>query len=137
MDTIRRAAKEDGRFALEAYHFLLSGLDQAVKMTGRSEAEVPDRHVSGQELVEALRLLALDTYGPLAKEVWNSWGLKSTRDWGEIVFVLIECKLFSRQESDSLEDFERVFDFEEGLQLAWEPQLPLEEDLFGRGGHRG
>lgn len=133
MDSIRQAARDDGRYAVEAYHFLLSGLDQAVEMTGRSEAESPDRHVSGQELVEALRVVALNTYGPLAKEVWNSWGIQSTRDWGEIVFVLIRLELFSRQESDTVEDFDRVFDLDEGLLQAWEPTLPQEDDLFGRG----
>lgn len=133
MDSIRQAAREDGRYTVEAYHFLLSGLDQAVEMTGRGEEEAPDRHVSGQELVEALRVLALDTYGPLAKEVWNSWGIQATRDWGEIVFVLIRMELFSRQDSDSVEDFDRVFDFDAGLLQAWSPTLPKEDELFGRG----
>jgi uncharacterized repeat protein (TIGR04138 family) len=137
MDTIRRAARDDGRYSVEAYHFLLSGLDQAVEITGRSEAENLDRHVSGQQLVEALRVLALDTYGPLAKEVWNSWGVTVTRDWGESVVVLINLELFSRQESDTVEDFDRVFDFESGLLEAWTPQLPLEDELFGKGGNGG
>ena len=60
-----------------------------------------------------------------------------TRDWGEIVFVLINLELFSRQESDTVEDFDRVFDFESGLLEAWTPQLPLEDELFGKGGNGG
>lgn len=132
MEAIRRAAREDGRYALEAYQFLFEGLDRAVKMTGRMGAE--DRHVTGQELAEALRLLALDVYGPLARQVWNSWGLQTTRDWGEIVFVLIGHGIFSKQESDSIEDFAGVYDFEQDLEGGWSPTLPEQADLLERGG---
>jgi uncharacterized repeat protein (TIGR04138 family) len=132
MEAIRRAAREDGRYALEAYQFLFEGLDRAVKMTGRMGAE--DRHVTGQELAEALRLLALEVYGPLARQVWNTWGLRGTRDWGEIVFVLIGHGIFSKQESDSIEDFAGVYDFEQDLEGAWNPTLPEQADLLERGG---
>ncbi len=132
MEAIRRAAREDGRYSLEAYQFLFEGLDRAVKMTGRQGAE--DRHVTGQELAEALRQLALEVYGPLARQVWNAWGLRGTRDWGEIVFVLIQHGIFSKQDSDSIEDFADVYDLERDLEQAWQPALPDQEDLLEGGG---
>ena len=45
-----------------------------------------ERHVSGQELCEAMRLYAHEQYGYLAKSVLNHWGVNSTGDFGEIVF---------------------------------------------------
>ena len=49
----------------------------------------PQRHVSGQELCEAIRRYALEQYGYMAKTVLNSWGIHGTNDFGEIVFNLI------------------------------------------------
>jgi len=90
--------------------------------------------VTGPELVEALRELALETYGALAREVWNRWGIGSTRDWGEIVFVLVEAGIFSKKDSDQVEDFDGLFDLDVGLTQAWKPSLPAQEDLFGQDG---
>lgn len=131
MELLRQAARDDGRYALEAYQFLYLGLDRAVQTAGRAESE--NRHVNGRELVEALRLLALETYGALAAEVWRRWGIRSTRDWGEIVFVLLKVGAFSKQDSDAVEDFDDIFDFEEGLTQSWRPELPPGQDLFAPG----
>jgi uncharacterized repeat protein (TIGR04138 family) len=34
-----------------------------------------------------------------------------TRDFGEMVYLMIEIELMGRQESDSIEDFDDVYDF--------------------------
>ncbi len=73
------------------------------------------KHVSGQQLCEAIRRYALDQYGLLAKHVLNQWGVRKTDDFGEIVFNLIDIGKMRRTEEDSREDFVDVFDFEEGL----------------------
>ena len=66
--------------------------------------------------------------------MWNAWGLRGTRDWGEIVFVLIQHGIFSKQDSDSIEDFADVYDLERDLEQAWQPALPDQEDLLEGGG---
>lgn len=73
------------------------------------------KHVSGQQLCEAIRRYALDQYGLLAKHVLGQWGVCKTDDFGEIVFNLIDIGKMRRTEEDSREDFVDVFDFEEGL----------------------
>ena len=50
----------------------------------------PERHLTGQELCEAIRQYAVEEFGYLAKSVLNSWGVYKTRDFGNIVFNLIE-----------------------------------------------
>ena len=67
------------------------------------------RHVSGAELIEGLRVYALEQYGPLAKTVLNSWGVKRCSDFGDIVFNLIEYNVFSKTENDRREDFTAPF----------------------------
>ena len=49
----------------------------------------------------------------LAGSVLSHWGVQSTEDFGQIVFMLIEVGLLARQPTDKLEDFERVYDFAE------------------------
>ncbi len=48
----------------------------------------------------------------MAKSVLNSWGVKSTRDFGNIVFNLIEIGRMKKTKQDRLEDFDNAYDFE-------------------------
>ena len=40
-----------------------------------------------------------------------NWGIKSTRDFGEMVFVLVDGGVLSRTEADKVEDFDDVYPF--------------------------
>lgn len=79
------------------------------------EDVAPERHLTGQELCEAIRVYASEQYGYLAKCVLNSWGLKSTSDFGEIVFNLIEIQHMRKTKHDRREHFDNVYDFEEAF----------------------
>ncbi len=119
--------KEDPRFNRRAYDFVRLGLDQTVKElrkkdSGRAEKS---RHVTGPELLEGLRVYALDQFGPLAKTVLNAWGVRRCRDFGDIVFNLIEYNVFSKTDSDRREDFTDVFDFDEAFVRPFQPAKPL------------
>src|SRR5437867_11480856 len=62
-----------GRYRANAYRFTLD----AVHFTVQSLGEI--RHVSGEELLEGIRRLALTRFGPLAKTVFEQWGIKIGR----------------------------------------------------------
>ena len=97
--------KEDGRFDRKAYEFVRLGLDHTVKEIRKKDASRSgkSRHVTGPELLDGLRVYALEQYGPLTKTVLNSWGVKKCRDFGDIVFNLIEYNAFSKTENDRRE----------------------------------
>ncbi len=116
---VRRLCAEDGRYAPAAYHFLLEGLDYTIKLLGREKAQGIERHVGGVELLDGIRRYALLQLGPMARFVFESWGVRRTEDFGSIVFRLIEAGLLSRQESDSLQDFVDVFDFREAFDRGY------------------
>ena len=88
------------------------------KETSRAEKS---RHVSGPELLNGIRVYGLDQYGPLTKTVLNAWGVKRCRDFGDIVFNLIEYNVFSKTESDRPEDFADVYTFEEAFVRPFQP----------------
>ncbi|MEO6873216.1 MAG: Minf_1886 family protein [Opitutaceae bacterium] len=109
--------KEDGRFDRKAYDFIRLGLDHAVKELKKKDTTrvSRSRHVSGPELLEGIRVYALDQFGPLAKTVLNSWGVKRCSDFGDIVFNLIEYNVFSKTDNDRREDFSDIYTFDEAF----------------------
>ena len=125
-DVLYDVCKADGRYSVEAFHFLYQGLEKAAEMVGRDASSGEQRHVSGQELLGGLRACAAQMFGPLAAQVWRSWGVTDTLDWGRIVFLLVEANLLNSQESDSVEDFGEGFDFEEAFVVGYKPILPVE-----------
>ena len=88
-----------------AYLFILSALHYTIENLSEP------RHISGRELAEGCRDLAIDRWGLMARSVLEYWGIRSTRDLGAIVFALVECGVLVKQENDALDDFEGVFDF--------------------------
>ena len=115
--------KEDTRYDRKAYSFVRQGLDHTVKNFKKSDPArtQQSQHVSGRELLEGLRTYALDQFGPLAKTVLESWGVRRCADFGEIVFNLIEYRVFSKTENDRREDFADVFDFDEAFVKPFQP----------------
>jgi uncharacterized repeat protein (TIGR04138 family) len=79
-----------------------------------------NRHVTGQELCLALRDLAVEKFGLLAGVVLGHWGLHSTHDFGRIVFALVDNGLLSKQPTDTIRDFDRVFDFRETFDRSYQ-----------------
>jgi uncharacterized repeat protein (TIGR04138 family) len=112
MDRIR--AREP-RFHEHAYLFVLGALEYC-------QARLPERrHISGRELAEACRDLALERYGVMAQLVLEHWGVRSTADIGDVVFTLVDLGLLISQPSDSRDEFIGVFDFDEtfGREYPW------------------
>jgi uncharacterized repeat protein (TIGR04138 family) len=97
------------RYTDAAYLFVLSALQYAI-----DQLDEP-RHISGQELAEGARELAIDQFGPMARTVLEHWGIHSTTDIGEIVYALIDCRVLIKQDADSLDDFRDVFSFDDAF----------------------
>jgi len=110
---VERIARLDERYEVEAYFFVLEGLEYTQKKLKRTGKSKQERHVSGQELCEGLRGMAVKQFGPLARIVFRQWGLSKTRDFGEIVYSLVQNDLLGKTDSDSIEDFTDVYDFDE------------------------
>lgn len=120
-------AAADHRYTPEAYHFVFQALDFVLEREegdGRAEGRTlsADRHIAATDLLSGLRDFALAQYGPLARLVLERWGIRSTEDFGEIVFGLVDCQLLNKQETDRKSDFCGGFDFEEAFDRAWRPK---------------
>lgn len=115
--------REDSRFDRRAYHFVRQGLDATVKNLKKNDPGRIERspHVSGRELLDGLRVHALDQFGPLSKTVLDSWGVRRCSDFGEIVFNLIDYNVFSKTDSDRREDFANLYDFDDAFVKPFRP----------------
>jgi uncharacterized repeat protein (TIGR04138 family) len=71
--------------------------------------------VSAAELLDGIRSIARAQFGPLTRGVLADWGVRATRDFGEIVFLLIDVGTMKKNDEDTLEDFDDVFDFVEAF----------------------
>lgn len=135
---IVRLLRKDPRYSIEAYQFVREALSYAqdvLNMGSRGEelgeeedefdptAEV-ERHLTGQQLCEAIRQYALDQYGYMSKVVLNRWGVRETGDFGNIVYNLIDVKLMKKSEDDRREDFNDVYDFDEAFQRQFQITPP-------------
>ena len=136
--------ERDRRYTLDAYLFVLEALSLAQETLGmgqepaleeleplrnpdpepgrrrrpraaRGRGKEAERHVSGQQLCEAARLYGLQQYGYLAPTVLASWGIRSTADFGAIVFNMIDIGHMRKTRSDRIQDFHDVYAFPEAF----------------------
>jgi uncharacterized repeat protein (TIGR04138 family) len=135
VQAMRQLLSDDPRFKIEAYQFIREALqyanenpdslcldqDTADSLNDELESDVKTRHVTGGQLCQACRQYALKQYGYLSRIVLDSWGIRSTSDFGELVYNLIRIGQMKKSESDRREDFDGVFDFE----TAFEPEFEL------------
>jgi uncharacterized repeat protein (TIGR04138 family) len=56
--------------------------------------------------------------------VFDSWGVHSCEDIGNMVFNLIDAGIFGKTEEDSIEDFKNVYDFDEAFVKPFAPERP-------------
>ncbi len=116
-EEIEKIAVDDGRFDPKALFFVHDGLGKVIRefKDAADEADAEDslHHISGQDLARGLAKLAAQKWGRLARVVLTHWGVNKTRDLGEIVFLMIKNEWMTAQETDSIDDFDNVYDFEE------------------------
>ena len=115
-EKFERLLKDDDRYDAEAYNFVYEALDYTLKNIVKKTRR-GGQHVSGPELLEGVRLFSIESFGCLAKSVLESWGVTRTDDFGEIVFNLVRHDLMGKQDSDRLEDFQGIYDFDEAFNV--------------------
>ena len=117
-EKVREIRAHDPRYARNAYFFAFQGLEYTMREHLKL-SEDERRHVSANEILEGMRLLAVDQCGFMARQVWESWGIFATGDWGNVIYNLIEADLMKQNEEDDIGDFKGVYTFEEVFDKPW------------------
>ncbi len=121
LTALTRLAAKHPRFHLDAFRFTADAVTHTVRLLKKERAPTDERQISGQELLDGFRRLALEQYGPLTRDVLADWGLNRTEDVGEIVFLMVENRLLGASERDSRSDFEAGYDFDDAFVKPFEP----------------
>jgi uncharacterized repeat protein (TIGR04138 family) len=111
--SIETIANLRGQYRTDAYLLVMESLEQV--LSGLAER----RHITGEELLEGIKDHARERFGPMAKDVLNSWGVHNTLDFGHIVFHLVEAGLLQKTPDDSLSDFIDKYDFAEVFEVNY------------------
>ena len=143
--------RRDRRYPLQAYLFIFEALHYAQEHLGwgreaysepRGEEDPenpprPQRHLTGQELCEAIRRYALEQFGYMARCVFRCWNVHSTSDFGEMVYNLIEAGLMQKTPEDRREDFDNVYQLDTALEYTPQFQLPWSQSTLSSKRHSG
>ena len=116
-DTLDAICEHDLRYKRDAYEFVMEALAYTQKKFKRT------KHVTGVELLKGLRELLLKNFGPMTLTILQYWGIKSTEDFGNIVFTLVSNKILSKTEEDSIQSFKNGYDFKEVFGVGYRRQL--------------
>jgi len=124
-DVIHEIHAKDDRFGKGAYYFIREALDHTLKSMEKSRGKNKG-HVSGSELLEGIKDYALERFGPMTLTLMDHWNVKKCRDFGDIVFNLVDHGILGRTENDSLADFEGGYNFQEAFEGPFLPSSPDE-----------
>lgn len=123
--SVHQVVQDVGLYPPEAYAFIQKGLNHTVqRLHGKPKDPKVSRHVTGQDLCEGLREVALAEWGRLAFTVLRRWNITSTLDFGRMVFAMVDAGLMQKTDEDSIEDFRNVFDFRAAFEAEY--QIPCE-----------
>ena len=124
--------QRDPRYMVEAYEFVMHALEHTHKLLGRqppdenADPDDPRCHVSVREWVEGICDLARQEFGFMGPVVFRMWGIRSTDDFGEVIFNLIDAGLMTRTADESKADFHALFDLDEAILDGF--RIVLEEE---------
>ncbi len=120
---------KDSRYARDAYSFVRESLDHTQKQVGKENRGTgPPHHRAGTvgrhpaTCPEPVR-----TDGPVT--VLEEWGIHNSRDFGEIVFNMVEIELLAKTENDNRDDFNNGYDFTDAFRKPFWPPSRLNSEV--------
>lgn len=108
-DPLTRIIRRDPRYARAAYDFVREALRKKIEDMGE------ERHLTARQLLESIRIVGRESFGPLARTVFEHWGVRTTEDFGNVVFNLIDEEEMGKTDDDHISDFAAVYEFEDAF----------------------
>lgn len=126
LDIICKLCEEDATYPPMAYFFVRDAVFKALELIRKrnnqkqfADEEPPPADISGRNLALYLKEQLLEEFGPFAIDILDTWNVKTTADFGKIVFNLTGKDILAKSDRDSIEDFDDVFDFNEAFVLPF------------------
>lgn len=123
-DTLLNIHEEHPVYHVDAYRFLYLASSPLSYLLLPRRKRFQNRHLSAKEYYEKLCELALHEYGPMAKTVFEHWGLKTTQDIARATYYMIDAGILSKQKDESIDDFAPLRPLSEVLSAPYTPTYP-------------
>ena len=96
-------------YPAEVHLYVLQGLEFAKQHVQRDATNAGN--FDAVDLCWSLHDLAMRRFGESARDRLAAWNVKTTRDFGNVVYQLIEAGFMRADKGDAIEDFDNVFEF--------------------------
>ena len=116
-EILDRIIEVDNRYPRRAYLFIMEAVSYTVENLDAR------RHITGRELSLGIRDFAIDKFGIAAKLVFEGRNITKTRDFGDIVFNLVNEGLLRKTEEDAIEDFDELYDFTSAFETEFQIEV--------------
>lgn len=122
-DAVEKILAQDARYARDAFCFVRDALALTKRQVHKEHRETrEEKHVTGPQLLDGIRELALKEFGPMTVTVFEEWGVRHCKDFGEIVFSMVEIGLLAKTKTDSRADFQNGYSFVDAFQKPFWPE---------------
>lgn len=108
---------EQYNYYREAFIFTLEVIHYSSQRIKKDEGK--QRHLSCEEFANEFVEFAKNKFGVLADTVLEQWNVRTSKDIGILVFSLIENGMMSKNEEDSLDQFEGLFETKDVSRYDW------------------
>lgn len=115
-DTVRQFCQNNPKYHPDAYYLVQHAVSACPKYIKDLK---PAQHVSGQMLLRVIQKVLLELYGPFTIDVLDKWNVRTTEDFGKIVFDLVAMQLLGVSPNDSIHDFDNGYDFIDAFVLPF------------------
>ena len=138
--SLYQLVNQDPRYPIEAYWFVREALafaadsmelglhsygDPDCDLETATHRAQRERHLTGQELCEAIRGYALNQFGYMSKVVLNNWGIDNTGCFGDVVYNMISIGIMKKSSRDQRSHFDDVFCFDDVFEANFEICDPI------------
>lgn len=125
-DAVKELVSRYPQYSAEAYDFVRAGLEHASAHYCKGEKGA---HLTADQLYAGACSYALSEYGPLAAKVLQFWGIYTNKDFGDVVYKLIEVGAFGKQKGDTQEEFETLPPLDVMLDAPYNGELDNTDDF--------
>jgi len=119
-EAVDELTRSDARYQPDAYQFVRDALEFTLRRRRKNDPQQTG-DIPAFELLDGMRLYALKEFGPMAVCVFDYWGVRSTEDFGNLVFNLVDMGVFSKTENDRIEDFKNAYRFDDAFAAPFRP----------------
>lgn len=124
-EAVKELSRRYTQYSPEAYEFMRAGLEHASAHYCKEEKAT---HLTAEQLYAGACSHALKEYGPLAYKVLFFWGIRDSKDFGSVVYNLIEAGVFGKQKGDNQEEFDVLPPLEAILNAPYNGDLDETDD---------